>query len=74
MSFAISKQAECLSCLLCSDTSLAIEVVIPTEESLSMKESIILPETSSSVFGHMTPTFQMPSAVILNQINKEGTA
>ena len=51
---------------------LAIEVVIPTLESLMMTASITLPNVTMSVFGSMTPTFQMPSVVILNQIEKEG--
>ena len=33
----------------------------------------MLPNTSSSTFEKMTPTFQIPSTVILNQMNKEGT-
>ena len=52
---------------------LVIEVVIPTLETLVMTASIVLPNMSISVFGNMTPMFQMPSAVVLNQIEKEGT-
>jgi len=51
---------------------LAVEVVIPTQEILMMTASITLPNVTTSVFGSMTPTFQMPSVVILNQIEKEG--
>ena len=53
-------------------TLLAIEIVIPTEESLLKQENITLPQATSTVFGTMTPTFQVPRYVILKQINKEG--
>ncbi|XP_065901795.1 adhesion G protein-coupled receptor L4-like [Dysidea avara] len=52
--------------------NIAIEVLIPTEESLMTLESIMLPDTNSSTFGNMTPMFQIPTTVILNQMNKEG--
>ena len=52
---------------------LAFEVLIPTEDSLMMVENITLPNVSLSVFENMTPMFQIPSVVLLNQIKKEGT-
>lgn len=51
---------------------LAIEVVIPTNESLTTKGNITFPVATYPDFGYMTPTFQIPNTVILNQINKEG--
>ncbi|XP_065917797.1 latrophilin-like protein LAT-2 isoform X3 [Dysidea avara] len=55
-----------------SRNNIAIEVVIPTEENLMMMENIPLPNATSSAFGKRSPMFQVPSAVIMNQMQKEG--
>jgi len=52
---------------------LAIEVVIPTQDSILTVESITLPNVSLSSFGNITSMFEIPSAVILNQVKMEGT-
>ena len=40
---------------------------------MTMK-SVRLPNMTSTAFGNITPTFQVPTAVILNQMDKEGTS
>ena len=37
-----------------------------------MMENIPLPNATSSAFGKRSPMFQVPSAVIMNQMQKEG--
>ena len=37
---------------------------------MTMK-SVRLPNMTSTAFGNMTPTFQVPTAVILNQMDRE---
>ena len=53
-------------------TFLAIEVVVLAEENLMTMESIALPDINSPAIRNMSPMFQIPSAVLLNQMEREG--
>jgi len=52
---------------------IATEVVLPAEESLETMEIIRLPDVISNTFGNLTPTFEVPVTVILNQMDKKGS-
>ena len=66
-------QLICLACINChTHFYLAIKVVIPTQDSILTMESITFPNVNLSSFGNITSMFEIPSAVILNQIKMEG--
>jgi len=53
-------------------TFLVIEVVVLAEENLMTMESITLPDVNSPAIRNVSPMFQIPSTVLLNQMEREG--
>ena len=61
--------------IICLFTYIDIEVQILTEEDLMKLESVDFPSIyNSSMFDKMTPMIQIPTSILLNQMEVQGYA